>query len=48
MKIQTVTGQVFEVTIDDSWTVRDLNEAVRMDCNSFTKKEAKQQIPKLK
>ncbi len=28
MKIETVTGQVYEIAVDNSWTVGDLNEAI--------------------
>ncbi len=28
MKIETVTGQMYEIAVDDSWTIRDLNEAI--------------------
>lgn len=28
MKILTAAGQAYSVTVDDSWTVRDLNEAI--------------------
>ncbi len=28
MKIESVTGKMYEVALDDSWTVKDLNEAI--------------------